>query len=154
MAPRAALGLLAALIAAAAIGAVVPASAAAAEFRSVGPDPAVLYDAPTTRGRKVGIGPRGMPVEVVVNEGDWVRVRDQSGEMSWVQKTALVDKHMLVATLPTTARTQPDEHAPPAFRLQTGVEVEFLDGPTNGFVHVRHRDGSTGWVRVSEVWGL
>ena len=40
----------------------VTGAAHALEFKSVGPVPAVLYDAPSPKGRKVFVAPRGMPV--------------------------------------------------------------------------------------------
>jgi SH3-like domain-containing protein len=47
-----------------------------------------------------------------------------------------------------------DDHSPGVARLDQGVVVELLEPPANGYAHVRHRDGTTGWVKVSEVWGL
>ena len=31
---------------------------------------------------------------------------------------------------------------------------EFVDKPADGWVKVRHRDGSTGFIRVNQIWGL
>jgi len=49
---------------------------AAAEFRSVA-EPSVFYDAPTLRGKKLYVAPRGMPVEVVVSIEGWQKVVDR-----------------------------------------------------------------------------
>ena len=131
-----------------------PASASAADFKSVGDQPAILYDAPTLRGRKLSIAPRGMPVEIVVVQGDWDRVRDSSGEFSWIQKTALADRRTLVSASDATLHAAADERSPTVLRLAPGVMVDLIEPPSNGFAHVRHRDGTSGWVRISEVWGL
>src|SRR5689334_21327689 len=69
------------------------------EFRSVGATPAIMYDAPSAKGRKVSIAPRGMPVEVVLTYGEWVKVRDATGDLSWVEAKQLVAKrHLVVKT--------------------------------------------------------
>ena len=75
-------------------------SAWAVDYKSVGDDPAIFYDAPTLRGTRIAIAPRGMPVEVIVAQGDWIRVRDSLGGFSWVEKKALVDKRTVVTTDP------------------------------------------------------
>ena len=77
--------------------AALPQAALAADFKSIGDAPAILYDAPTLRGRKLSVAPRGMPVEIVVVQGDWDRVRDASGEFSWIEKRMLSDRHTVVA---------------------------------------------------------
>lgn len=136
--------------------AVLPiAGAAAAEFKSVGPDPVVLYDAPTMRGTRMGIAPRGMPVEVIVAQGDWVRVRDPAGSFSWVERKALVDKRAVIVTdpVPAEVRAGPDDNAPAVFRAQSGVLLDLMSPPSSGWVGVRHRDGQSGFVRVGSVWG-
>jgi hypothetical protein len=129
--------------------------ASAAEYRSIGNDPAILYDAPTVRGTRTGIGPAGMPAEIVVTQGDWVRIRDSSGALSWVEKKALVARRTVVATDPgpVDVRANPDENAPVVFRVQPGVQMEMTGAPSGGWVAVRHRDGPTGFVRVGSVWG-
>jgi hypothetical protein len=131
----------------------MPSVALAVDYKSVGADPAILYDAPTTRGRKLAVAPRGMPLEIVVANPDWVRVRDQSGDLSWIEKRALSDKRTLVATGLAAAHAGPDEASPVIFRAQPGVVVELIESPSNGFVHVRHRDGMSGWMRLADLWG-
>jgi uncharacterized protein YgiM (DUF1202 family) len=137
-----------------ALAAVLPQAALAADYKSVGDAPAILYDAPTLRGRKLSVAPRGMPVEVVVVQGDWDRVRDASGEFSWIEKRMLSDRHTVVAAQNAILRSAADDHSPGVARLDQGVVVELLEPPANGYAHVRHRAGTTGWVKVSEVWGL
>jgi hypothetical protein len=51
--------------------------------------PAILYDAPSTKGGKLFVAPRGMPLEVVLGYGDWVKVRDASGDLAWTEAKAL-----------------------------------------------------------------
>ncbi|WP_370653357.1 SH3 domain-containing protein [Lacisediminimonas sp.] len=128
--------------------------AQAAEFRSVGAAPAVLVDAPSERARKLAIAPRGMPVEVVITYGEWIKVRDASGELSWLPAKSLEPRRNLVVTA-AMARVQAaaDEGSPLVFRAERNVLLERLEAPTSGWVRVRHADGQSGYVRVTEVWG-
>ena len=127
----------------------------AADFKSVGGEPAVFYDAPTLRGTRTAIGPRGMPLEVVIAQGDWTRVRDAGGAFSWVEKKALVDKRTVVVTdpAPVDVRAAADEGAAVVFRAQPGVLLDLVAPPAAGWVGVRHRDGQGGFVRAASVWG-
>ncbi len=133
----------------------LPAGAAlAVDFKSVGPGPAVLYDSPGGKARKVHIAPAGMPVEVVISSGDWSRVRDAAGDLAWVENKALIDKRMLVVEAPqATARSAASDTAPVAFTAARGVLLELAEPVASGWIKVRHRDGDTGFVRATDVWG-
>ena len=129
--------------------------ALAADYKSVGNDPAIFYDAPTLRGTRTAVAPRGMPVEVIVAQGDWVRVRDSGGAFSWAERKSLVDKRTVVATnpAPIDVRATADDGAAVVFRAQPGVLLDLATPPSGGWVGVRHRDGQSGFVRVGSVWG-
>ena len=131
------------------------ASAMAAEYQSVGNDPAILYDAPTLRGGRVGIAPRGMPVEIVVAQNDWTRVRDASGGLSWIERKALVPRRTVVATDPgpIDIHASPDDASPVVFRALPGVLLDIASPSVGGWVGVRHRDGTSGYARAGSVWG-
>ncbi len=132
------------------------AAASAAEFKSIGNDPAILYDAPTLRGTRLFVAPRGMPVEVIVTQGDWSRVRDATGDLAWVERKALSDKRTVVVNnnLGTAEiRAAPADTAPVVFRAQAGVVLDVTSAPTGGWVAVRHRDGESGFARGGDVWG-
>jgi SH3-like domain-containing protein len=94
-------------------------------------------------------------VELIASDGTWVKVRDVSGELAWIDKKALSENRTVVVTAPVAdVREKADDQAPLAFRAQQGVLLELLDMDLIGWVHVRHRDGATGYVRLSEVWGF
>jgi SH3-like domain-containing protein len=130
------------------------ASAHAVDFKSVGAAPAVLYDAPSERGRKVFVAPRGMPVEIVLTYGEWTKVRDAGGDLSWVESKQLSSKRMVVVTAANAKlRASADEGAPVISTADRGVLLELADPVASGWLKVRHRDGVTGFVKVTEVWG-
>ena len=133
-------------------------SSFAAEFHATA-EVAVLYDAPSARARPLFVLGRDVPLESVVNVEGWVKVRDASGTVAWVEKKALGDKRMLVVRAPVAeVLASPAENAPLVFKAEQNVLLELADAApaatTPGWAKVRHRDGQTGFVRISQVWGL
>lgn len=130
------------------------AGAHALEFKSVGAAPAILYDAPSQKGRKVFVAPRGMPVEVVLTYGEWTKVRDVSGDLSWVQSIQLQSNRMAVVKVANAkVRAIADDAGVPVFSADKGVLLELIEPIAGGWLKVRHRDGQGGFVKASEVWG-
>jgi SH3-like domain-containing protein len=126
----------------------------AAEFRSVGERPTILYDAPSARADKLFAVTRLYPFEVLVKLDQWTKVRDANGEVGWIENGALGDRPMAVVTVPVAdVRAAPDPQAPLVFEAYKQVLLEVLEPAANGWVKVRHRDGQEGYVRVSHVWG-
>jgi SH3-like domain-containing protein len=141
------------LAVAAAVSMLAPA-ATAAEFKSVGAAPAIMYDAPSERGRKVFVAPRGMPVEVVLSYGEWTKVRDASGDLSWVEAKALDSRrHVLVNVPGAKVHSAPDEGGAVVFTVEKGVLLELSEPISSGWIKIRHRDGQGGYVRAADVWG-
>jgi len=129
--------------------------AAAAEFRSVGAAAAVLYDAPSLSARKLFVAPRGMPVEVLTTVGGWVKVRDAQGDAVWIERAHLSGARTVVArTSGAAVRVLPQEGADLVLQAERGVLLELLEPAAKGWARVRHQDGSAGYVRAADVWGL
>ena len=129
-------------------------AAHAVDFKSIGAAPAVLYDAPSEKGRKVFVAPRGMPVEVVLSYGEWSKVRDAGGDLSWVDSKQLAPRRMLVVTVASARlRAAADENAPTVVTVERGVLLELTDPVVSGWLKVRHRDGVAGFVKATDVWG-
>ncbi|MEI7444773.1 MAG: SH3 domain-containing protein [Burkholderiales bacterium] len=133
------------------------AAAGAAEFRGVA-QAAVLYDGPSKQARKLFAAPRGMPLEVISTLGQWVKVRDVSGDVVWIERTDLGERRSVVTTVLATVRREPQDGAAPVMQADRGVLLDVVDTPpaeaTAGWIRVRHRDGGAGWVRTTEVWGV
>lgn len=126
----------------------------ALEFKSVGAAPAVLYDAPSAKGRKTFVAPRGMPVEVVLTYGTWAKVRDAAGDLAWVESKLLVSRRNVVVSAGSArVRDAAADSAAVVFTADKGVLLELVDNVSPGWVKIRHRDGQGGFVRASEVWG-
>jgi SH3-like domain-containing protein len=130
-------------------------TAAAADFRSIGDNAVLMYDAPSLRATKVFVAARFTPVEVVVTLDQWSKVRDQAGDLAWVEKKTLSDLRTVVVTVPVAElRASAADQAPVVFRAQQGVALELSELAGAGWVKLRHRDGQTGYARINQVWGL
>ncbi len=127
--------------------------AGAADFRSAADAAVVLYDAPSVKGRKLFIVNRGYPLEVVVQVEGWVKVRDAAGTLSWAESKSLDNARSVLLKTVATVRQKPADDAPAAFEAQRDLLLEVVEGGSAGWIHVRHRDGVTGYVRASDVWG-
>ncbi|MDY7540032.1 SH3 domain-containing protein [Undibacterium sp. RTI2.1] len=129
--------------------------AQALEFRAIGASPVILYDAPSTKGGKVYVAPRGMPVEVILTYGTWSKVRDMGGDLSWVESKELVARRNVVVRVANVkAHSAADEASPMVFSADKNVLLEMAEPVSSGWVKVKHRDGQIGYVKVSEVWGV
>ena len=128
--------------------------AAALEYRNTG-RPALLYDAPSTAAGKVAIAGSGLPLEIVVSTDAWVKVRDHSGRLAWLEKSALGDtKNVMVKAATSAIREQPRAEADVVFHAGRGVLLEATgEADLYGWLPVRHIDGLAGWLPSHEVWG-
>ncbi len=130
-------------------------AALAIDYRSVSVPAAILYDAPSQAGKKLYLIKAQTPVEVVVRLEGWFKVRDAEGTLAWIEAKNLVDKRMLVVTAPRAEIRQADKpEAATLAELDKWVAVEFVEPASGGWAKVRHRDGATGYIRSTQVWGL
>lgn len=130
----------------------VPASAL--EFRSTA-RAALLYDSPSIAGTKVSIAGSGLPLEIIVDLQVWAKVRDHSGRLAWIEKSALgTAKTVMIKAESSIIRQRPRPDAEVVFRAARGVLLE-LTGPIDsfGWLPVRHANGKTGWLPAHEAWG-
>jgi SH3-like domain-containing protein len=129
--------------------------AAAAEFRSIAENGTLMYDAPSVRAKKLFVASRLYPVEIVINIDTWAKVRDHAGDLVWVEKKALSDKRTVIVTVNVAeARQTASDQAALVFQAQQGVALDIAEPPAGGWIKVRHLDGATGYVRISQVWGI
>ena len=130
------------------------AAAQAMEYVSVGESSAILYDAPSTKAKKLFVVNRYMPFEQIVTLESWVKVRDRSGGLYWVEKRVLSSKRYVFALLPLVdIRAAPNSVSPRLFQVRRQVALEFIESTGTGWIRVRHQDGNMGYVSRAEVWG-
>lgn len=132
---------------------VVSQAAVAIEYVSVA-EPAILYDANSLKANKLFVATRYLPLEQIVVLENWVKVRDSGGKIFWIEKRNLSSKRYVVVTAETTTvRTNWDDSAAVAFIAPRQLGLEWLGNTGAGWVKVRHRDGTTGYVKSKHVWG-
>jgi SH3-like domain-containing protein len=130
-------------------------AAAAFDFKTVGAHAVILYEAPSTRSSKLYVAPSGMPVEVVLSYGDWVKVRDVTGDMAWTEaKNLSARRNVVVRVASAKVRSSPDDNAPVVMLAEKNVLLELVDPEAGNWVRVRHRDGISGYVKASDIWGI
>ena len=132
--------------------------AVGAEFHSTS-EVAVLYDAPSVRAKPLFVLGREVPVEVIVSVEGWYKIRDATGSVAWVEKKAVADRRTIVVRAASAdVVASPEANAAIVFKAEQNVLLELADASyatsTPGWAKVRHRDGQTGYVRISQVWGL
>jgi len=127
----------------------------ALEFRSVSANATVLYDAPSLKAKRLYVASQYYPVEVVVSLEDWNKVRDSHGDLAWVEKKQLSDKRTVLVTVPlANIRQTPELKGQLVFQAEQNVALELIEFASPGWVKVRHRDGQSGFVSISQVWGI
>lgn len=126
----------------------------AIEYRSVS-KPSILFDTPSEQGKRLFIISAGTPVEVVVELERWVKIRDAGGAITWIERGALsTQRTVQVTTDSALVREAPAADAPVTFETVRDLVLELTADPSAGWVQVRHRDGTSGYLRVTEAWGL
>lgn len=137
--------------------------ALALDFRSVAEPGVIFYDAPSLQAKKLYVVSRYYPVEVIVSLEAWLKVRDQRGDLAWVEKKNVSDKRMVVVTAALAqVRKEAKDDAAVVFQAEKDVALEWVNDappvggndPHPGWVKVRHSDGASGYVRINQVWGL
>ncbi|OIQ97724.1 bacterial SH3 domain protein [mine drainage metagenome] len=128
--------------------------AAALDYRSLAA-PTVMYDAPSIKAKPLYVIARDTPVEVVVALDGWLKVRDASGSLAWIEKGVVADQRTVqVSVSRAQVRSQPQADAPLVFEAEKNVVLTLLEAAPAGWAKVQHRDGQTGYVRADQVWGL
>ncbi len=129
-------------------------AAHALDYVSVANSSAILYDTPSLKGKKLFVVSRFTPLEQVVNLKGWIKVRDSSGSLTWIERRAVSDKRYVVVNVPVaTVRQAPESNAAAVFQLSRNVVVESLGINGGGWIKARHQDGSSGYLKSIEVWG-
>ncbi len=133
----------------------MPLTALALDFRSIAAPKATLYDAPSAAATKVLLLSQNYPVEVVVNLGDWLKVRDAQGSLNWVESKNLSNKRTVLITQNNAEiRQSADAASTLLATVEKDVLLEVADPKLNrGWLKVKHRDGLSGYILLSSTWG-
>ena len=79
----------------------------------------------------------------------------RSGALSWVdaKKVSAKSRSVMVRVAQATVRQAADDSAAVVFQAQQNVLLELTES-AGAWLRVKHRDGATGFIRASSVWGV
>ena len=130
------------------------AASLAQDFKTVGNAPVILYDLPSIKGAKLFVAPRGMPLEVLLTYGEWVKVRDVNGDQAWTQAKGLSNKRQVVVRMSgLKVRATPEEGASIGFIAEKGTFLEVIEAIASGWIKVQLQDGQSGYLKSTDIWG-
>lgn len=130
-------------------------AAHALDYVSVADSTAILYDANSTKAKKLFVISRYTPLEVVVNLQNWIKVRDSSGTLAWIERRAVSDRQYVVVTAALASVLKaPEAGAPVLYQVSRSVALESLGINGGGWIKVRDLQGSVGYMKSIEVWGV
>lgn len=133
---------------------VAPTAAFALDFLSIAA-PAVLFDAPSSKAKPLFIIHPGTPVERVISLEGWVKVRDNKGDLAWIEKKHLSEtRQVMVIVARAQIRAAADDKAALVFEAERDVVLTLLETLPAGWAKVKHRDGQQGFIKSAQVWGL
>ncbi|MGA7179068.1 MAG: SH3 domain-containing protein [Thiobacillaceae bacterium] len=117
--------------------------------------PAILYDAPSVAATRSAIVGPGYPFEVLVRVENWLKVRDQTGDLLWIESSDAQGKPRVVVTSATAnVLEKPQTDAPTRYRVTRGVSLELSgDSGEPGWLRVRHPQGGEGYLSLLDIWG-
>ncbi|TJZ73133.1 SH3 domain-containing protein [Chitiniphilus eburneus] len=128
-------------------------AATAVDFRSASRHGVLLYQQPQDAAAKLFVVSRGTPLEVLTEQGEWLRVRDRQGSLAWVKKADLSATRQVEVLRSTSVHGQADSASPVVFKAEPGLLLNLLDNARNGWLRVKHQGGQEGFIRIEEVWG-
>jgi SH3-like domain-containing protein len=135
-----------------ALAAVAPAFAL--DYRTVA-EAAPMYDAPSAKSKPLFVILAGTPVELVVGLDGWSKVRDNRGDLAWIEKKYLTEKRNVIVRLDRAQiRAAADDKAALVFEADRDVVLELLEAIPGGWAKVKHHDGQSGFLKATQVWGL
>ncbi len=127
-----------------------------AEFRSVSVSKTILYEAPSATTKRVYLVSEGYPLEVIVNLGDWLKVRDPYGALSWVESKNLQSKRTVIVKVDKANIFKETELKSALLaNIEKDVVIELSDPLiTSGWIKVRYQQDLDGYIQASQVWGI
>ncbi|WP_052190918.1 SH3 domain-containing protein [Chitinibacter sp. ZOR0017] len=126
----------------------------ALEYRSSARHGVILYEAPNENSTKRFVLSANIPLELIAEQGNWLRVRDRDGTLAWLAKTDASSTRYVQVSKLAEIRVAPQPQATTLFKAERNVLLQLLDNTGTGWLKVKHRDGHTGYIRIEEVWGV
>lgn len=93
------------------------------------------------------------PLEIIEEDGKWIKVRDFENEIGWVSyKVVNIEKRgAIVKVANANIRKGPSLKHPVIFLAGYGVAFEVIKAENDWF-QIKHEDGDTGWIQEALVF--
>ncbi len=96
---------------------------------------------------------RGLPLIVVAETDNWRKVRDNTGEESWVRRVALSGTRTALTKREVEIRTRPGDGTRIKAVAQGNVLLYLGECDAQDWCKVKSHDGHKGYVRRADLWG-
>ena len=133
--------------------AVLASGAQAVDYRSTARHGVIVYDAPADTASKRFILSANIPLEMLSEQGDWIRVRDRDGTLSWIKKSDVVARRYVQVSRMSAVHQAANKSSATIYKVERNVLLELLDSAGSGWLKVKHRDAPAGFIRIEDVWG-
>ena len=137
----------------AALGLVLGAAHAQAEFVSIKGNQVNIRQSPSTTADIAWELTEGYPMQVMQKRGKWFKVKDFEGELGWVYQPLTQKKAHHVVKVPTAnMRTGPGAQYK---KVATLKQHDLLQTQTaqNGWIKGQTSSGQVGWISKKLLWG-
>lgn len=96
---------------------------------------------------------KGLPLVVVAETEMWRKVRDVTGDESWIHKPALSGIRRVLVLEETVLHTKPKETARIAALVDRNALLDLEDCNENNWCKVKSANGLKGWTQRYKLWG-
>ncbi len=129
-----------------------PLLAANSKYVTVKKDGVNIRSAPNTKSEILWEVFKDFPLQVIGKKGDWLHTKDFEGDKGWIFKN-LVSRRKKVIVKVNTAnlRVGPGTNYELTATVKYGVVFTPLS-KQNGWIKVKHDDGTTGWIAAKLLW--
>ncbi|QLI82834.1 SH3 domain-containing protein [Chitinibacter fontanus] len=125
----------------------------ALEYRSTARNGVILYDAPQESSTKRFVLSANIPLEILAEQGNWLRVRDRDGTLAWLTKADVSSTRYVQVNRLAEVRKDAAANSALLFKVERNVVIELLQDTRTGWLKIKHRDGAIGYIRIEDVWG-
>ncbi|MEP3889952.1 MAG: SH3 domain-containing protein [Hellea sp.] len=96
---------------------------------------------------------KGLPLVVVAETEMWRKVRDVTGDESWIHKPALSGVRRVLVLEETVLHSKPKENARIAALVDRNVLLDLEECNERNWCKVKSENGLKGWTQRYKLWG-
>ena len=100
-----------------------------------------------------GLGLEGWLPRLVQSAGSKATIITATEGIAPLKRGSDADPHAWQSVANAKIRSSADDAAPIVFSADRGVLLDLAEPVASGWIKVKHRDGQSGYVKASEVWG-